>query len=300
MNIVIIGSEGFIGKHLYSYFNVSGNSITSVDIVNVDRPNHVVIDTQNSDFAGIFKKTRFDLCINASGSANVQFSFQNPSVDFLLNVQNVQNLLEAIRAIQPTCKFLNFSSAAVYGNPVHLPIKEKEDLQPLSPYGWHKLMSETLCRYYFQYFGILTLSLRVFSAYGQGLKKQIFWDISQKYAQHGKVELFGTGNETRDFIHVTDLVRAIDLIVQNGVWDGEAINIASGQEASIRYVTKCLLDRMGNHIEPSFNGLVKPGDPLNWRADISRIESYGFKTTISIEEGLAQYADWIKSVNQIN
>ena len=97
----------------------------------------------------------------------------------------------------------------------------------MSPYGLHKHMAEELCEYYNRIHGYRIRSIRIFSAYGNGLRKQLLWDIYQKYQNTGRIELFGTGEETRDFIHVSDIVRAIELIL---AYDGpeNVINVANG------------------------------------------------------------------------
>ena len=86
-------------------------------------------------------------------------------------------------------------------------------MAPISPYGVHKQMGEELCSYYNRYMVTISAVLRIFSAYGSGLRKQLLWDIYQKYLNTGRIDLFGTGNETRDFIHISDILRALELIL---------------------------------------------------------------------------------------
>ena len=101
----------------------------------------------------------------------------------------MQKILVAIRDRNSSCKFINFSSAAVYGNPKFLPITENSVCKPLFPYGFHKLQSELLLTEYYNFFGLKTCSLRVFSAYGPLLKKQLFWDLYQKAIQNDTISL---------------------------------------------------------------------------------------------------------------
>src|ERR1700741_3661408 len=110
MKILVVGSEGFIGQHLVKHFSGRQFQILTADIVSSEQSQHTMLDSTAADFDAIFAKSHFDLCINASGSANVQFSFENPAIDFALNVSNVQKMLEAIRQFQPSCRFMNFSS----------------------------------------------------------------------------------------------------------------------------------------------------------------------------------------------
>ncbi len=297
MKILILGSEGFIGKHCALYFAASGYEVTCADIhpsCSVKLP-YIRLDPINPDYTGVFKSAKFNACINASGSANVGFSLAQPSLDFQLNVKNVERMLEAIALCCPSCRFLNFSSAAVYGNPLELPVSENATLNPLSPYGENKLKSEVLLRSYHQQHGLSTSSLRIFSAYGPGLKKQIFWDLYKKSLAPGEVVLFGTGKESRDFIFITDLCNAIETIFLKADFRGESINVASGVEQTIAEVAQIFMTQIAPDKKISFNGLTKEGDPIHWRANIEILKSFGFQTNVKIEEGIKKYTSWLQN-----
>ena len=294
MKILIIGSEGFIGSHCFTFFNSKGFEVFQADIHDSSNNNYYKIDFRNSDFSLPFKEFKFDVCINASGSANVGFSFENPAKDFELNVVNVQKILVAIRDYNPNCKFINFSSAAVYGNPQLLPITENAICKPLSPYGFHKLQSELLLTEYHKFFGLNTCSLRVFSAYGPGLKKQLFWDLYQKSLQNDEISLFGSGSETRDFIYIDDLLQIIDLVIQNSDFKGSIYNVASQVEIAISEASKIFINEYKPEKIIVFNGVEKVGDPYNWLADVGKLQKYGYEPKYGLSLGLKQYAKWVK------
>jgi UDP-glucose 4-epimerase len=295
MNLLIIGANGFIGKNVTNHFGaMNGYSIYSCGTQPNDSNNHFNVESTNPDFNSIFKKITFDFCINAAGAADVQFSFKNPTIDFALNVINVEKILEAIRIYNPGCKFINFSSAAVYGNPLVLPIIETSESVPLSPYGWHKMQSEILCREYFTCFGINTISLRVFSAFGEGLKKQLFWDLYQKSKKSKVVELFGTGEEGRDFIYIKDLLLALECVIKNSLFKGEAINVANGQAEKIKDAARIFFENFEQKTELVFTNNIKTGDPIYWQADIEKLKKLGFTPKYSFKAGLANTAKWLK------
>jgi dTDP-glucose 4,6-dehydratase/UDP-glucose 4-epimerase len=297
MKILVIGSEGFIGQHCVRFFSENEHDVWSADILDgTQQAQYFQISKTQTDFGFLFKEQSFDVCINASGSANVAFSFESPEVDFELNVSNVHKLLVAIRKYNPTCRLINFSSAAVYGNPLKLPISEHSATKPLSPYGFHKLQSEYLLTEYHKFFGLHTCSLRVFSAYGQGLKKQLFWDLYQKAQKDGQIELFGTGEETRDFIHINDLVKAVNLLIQRANFEGDIFNVASGKETKIADAVKIFFKLHSPAKNYVFSGKQKIGDPNNWRADISAIQAMGFQPDVTLEEGLNLYTQWLKDL----
>jgi UDP-glucose 4-epimerase len=301
MKILIIGSKGFIGKHCVDHFSRSGiHFVTQADIsASQGSENYIQLEPKNTDFSKLFENNRFDICINASGSPGVGFSIEHTSEDFILNTINVFNILNCIKKLNPDCRFINFSSAAVYGNPKNLPIKESDETKPLSPYGFHKLQSEQTLREFYDWHQIKTISLRIFSAYGPGIKKQLFWDLYQKSKGNNAIEIFGTGNESRDFIYIDDLIRAIELIIQKAEFNGQVINIASGKETTIKDAVNYFVQKYDSNIRISFNGKIKKGDPLNWKADISLLKNLGFSTLKSIEDGIEEYVKWTRGLQTV-
>jgi len=296
---LIIGSKGFIGANLTSYlegmaYQVWGADVI-VDYVNTER--YLLIDASNPGFHEVFENESYDICINCSGAANVSDSLEHPYRDFQLNTSIVFNILEAIRTYQPECKFINLSSAAVYGNPQSLPIKENSALAPISPYGYHKLMSERICEEFHRFFGLHTCSLRIFSAFGEGLRKQLYWDLYHKVKQDSEIRLFGTGNESRDFIYIDDLIQAILAVATSAKLEGQAINVANGKEIYIKDCAKIYYDLFDEPINYQFSQQEKKGDPNNWVADISILSELGYEQKYTLEDGLRNYIKWIKSIN---
>jgi UDP-glucose 4-epimerase len=294
MKIFVLGSKGFIGSNLIGSFQRYNVLVWGADVsVDYGAKNYILIDAASS-FEEIFKDHKFDVCINCSGAASVSESVTNPKRDYYLNTKLVFDVLEAIRSEAPTCKFIQLSSAAVYGNPKALPIKESADTHPISPYGWHKYQSELLCREFANSYGISTLILRIFSVYGPGLKKQFFWDLYQKSILENKIKLFGTGEESRDFIFIDDVCSAIQFLVEKDLEKAEIINLASGHETKIKTVAEVFMSLLGNNFLVEFSNQVKLGDPLNWRADVGKLSALGFIQQISLEQGLKKYVEWLK------
>jgi dTDP-glucose 4,6-dehydratase/UDP-glucose 4-epimerase len=297
MEILIIGSKGFIGSHLYKYFKTNKFEVYGCDIhPDNEDLNYFQIDEINTNYNIIFKKRKIDICINCSGAASVPLSIEFALKDFNLNTVNVFRILDSIRLNQSSCKFINLSSAAVYGNPINLPIIENSSLNPLSPYGIHKMQAEQICKEFYDFYNIPTCSLRIFSAYGNGLKKQLFWDMYQKFMNNNKIELFGTGNETRDFIHIDDIVNAVCLVIKNSKFQADNINVANGNEYSIFQITEIFINILKTEKKIFFNNKVKLGDPINWKADITKLKEMGYETKINIEYGINNYIQWIKGL----
>jgi UDP-glucose 4-epimerase len=296
MKILIIGSQGFIGSNAFNYFGKLGHECWGCGVSECTDDDYFQVDRYVPDYNNIFKLQKFDICINASGSSGIGFSLEHPQDDFRMNVNNPYSILNAIRQYNNECKFINLSSAAVYGNPRKLPIKEDDVLQPISPYGYHKMLAEQLVTEFNTIFGISACTFRIFSAYGPGIKKQLLWDIYQKAtnSKDGTVNLFGKGNESRDFIYIDDLLEAINLTIKKGSFNGEIYNLGSGKETTIQEVASFFLSIINPALKIKFNGVQKPGDPLFWRADMQKLLLFDFKTPTTLEVGLKEYFKWIK------
>lgn len=297
MKVLVIGSKGFIGSALCEFLKNKSVEVVESDIsVDHGNNNYIQLDPVDPNFRKVFGNGNFSHCVNCSGAANVNESIKEPLRDYYLNTANVFRILDSIRIHSPYCRFINLSSAAVYGNPTGLPISEETNKQPISPYGHHKLFSEKICTEFYELFKVPTISLRIFSAYGVGLKKQLFWDIYNKANKNQRISLYGTGNESRDFVHISDLVSAIYLIMRKAEFNGTAVNIANGVEYTIAEVGEMFIEYFGKNRFLDFNGQENVGNPNNWRADISKLSSFGYKPEISLREGIYSYCEWVRSL----
>jgi UDP-glucose 4-epimerase len=299
MKILILGSEGYIGRHLVSFYLNQNAMVFGADLHEAGSQNYNYFKTSrlSPEFDELLSAESFDACINAAGSGNVNYSMTHPVSDFEANSLDTIRLLDVLRRHQPQCRYLHISSAAVYGNPDQLPIAETNELKPISPYGWHKLISENICREYTSVYKVPTAIVRPFSVYGPGLKKQLFWDLYQKWlkaSDQQPIDLWGTGKESRDFIFITDLVSAFDCVLRDGKFSGEVYNVASGVELTIEDVAEKFVDVMGKKAAINFTHRERSGDPQNWRVDISKIRALGFKPSIDITTGIQALQRWLK------
>ena len=237
-----------------------------------------------------------------AGGASVPASIGNPYGDFSSLLPGTARLALFVAKYFPEAKFFLFSSAAIYGNPTSLPIKESSDPVPVSPYGIHKFLAETLLVHYKRLYGLNIRILRIFSVYGPGLRKQLLWDIYQKCADSEKsgndnITLFGTGLESRDFIYIVDLCRAVfSMIKDNDTQNLDIVNIASGVESTIKTVAENFVSHLGFKGSVQFNGIEATGNPVNWHADVTKLKQLSFKHDFGLNEGLEQVAGWTKTL----
>lgn len=295
MKILILGSEGFIGNRLVRYFLDHQFNVTGCDLIESSNTEYTYhkISLLSADVEDIFTGQKYDVCINAAGSGNVPYSITHPLSDFDANVSAVIHVLDAIRKFNGSCRYLHISSAAVYGNPVSLPVMEIHPRKPVSPYGYHKCMSEMICEEYHAIYKSRLAVIRPFSVYGEGQKKQLLWDICKKLHGTDQITLFGTGAESRDFIHIKDVAALIHLIIDQDKFDGQVFNAASGRETTIREIADMFMSNFKNK-SILFSGEVRKGDPLNWRADISEIAAIGYTPSIDLIDGVRKYIHWFE------
>lgn len=301
---MISGVAGFIGRNVADYYRQIGYETVGIDIVQQENAplfsltRYVRKDLERERLDSLLKACPPRVFVHCAGRASVDLSMVEPAADFFAGVPMTFSILDSLRRFAAGCKFIFLSSAAVYGNPRSLPVGEESTVAPISPYGFHKLASELVCREFSEVYGLRTAIIRIFSAYGQGLRRQVLWDTCQKARRNPEVvELRGTGEETRDFIHVHDIARAIEKVAESGALNAEAYNLGSGVEISIRKVAKLLISAMGIQRQLRFDGNVPRGVPLNWCADIRKIRKIGFDARIAPEEGIWKYGQWFISEN---
>lgn len=295
--VLITGVAGFLGRYLARQFVREGWAVTGLDEVSPENVQLGAVAYRRMQLPGaglteVLRESPPDVCVHCAGRASVGLSMDDPAADFRGNAVLTFELLEALRRHAPHCRFLLLSSAAVYGNPATLPVAEDHPIAPLSPYGYHKRQAELLCEEYSRIYGLPTASARIFSAYGPGLRRQLVWDVCEKVLSTGRLALRGTGGESRDFIHAADIARGLLVLATKAPCEGEIYNLASGRETTVAELATLLVAALGSKAVATFDGVATPGDPLHWRADITRISALGFTPSIPLEQGLHAAAAW--------
>ncbi len=296
---LITGARGFLGARIASEFVGGGYRVAGLgrEVVLPDQiaalglASYRTAELSGPALSEMLAAEQPDVVVHAAGPASVTDSVGDPALDFQGTVGVTFEVLEAVRRSAPRARVVTLSSAAVYGNPAVLPVSECAAIAPVSPYGFHKHIAETLLHEFHQLHGISACAARIFSAYGSGLRRQVLWDVCEK-AGAGSVGLFGTGEETRDFIHADDVARAVRVLAENAPMRGEAHNVASGVETSIRELAEQVVALVSPDAPVVFSGVSRAGDPLRWRADISSIRALGFEPHVPLADGVAEYCQW--------
>jgi UDP-glucose 4-epimerase len=237
----------------------------------------------------------YELVVHCAGIGSVGYSLSHPLEAFQKTVQSTAELLEHLRRIESNALLIYPSSAGVYGAADDRPLVESDPLNPVSPYGHHKKITEDLLESYSRYFGARVAIIRFFSIYGDGLAKQLLWDAACKLLSGAhQVTFWGTGEETRDWIHIDDatsLVTSLNEITA----PFSIVNGATGDRVTVRKVLQMLRVALGVDVKISFNGAVRPGDPRFYHADVSKARELGLQPSVTLADGLERYAQWFKT-----
>jgi nucleoside-diphosphate-sugar epimerase len=264
VRLLITGISGFIGGSVGRYAERAGHTVRGAGRLTT------------ADLAHVIRHFQPDVLLNAAGTASVGASIEDPLNDFRGSVQTCADVLDAVRRSGSNPLVVIPSSAAVYGNPVSLPVRENACVQPISPYGFHKAACELLAREYAECFGLKIMICRFFSVYGAAQRRLLVWELYQQLAGPEEIAwLDGTGNETRDFLYIEDLAAALlGLMHKPRVADDKplVVNVASGTETDVLSLAGMIRDLVAPDKEIRCRGNLRKNDPLCWRADTGHLQ----------------------------
>lgn len=304
---IVTGAAGFIGSHLTDYLINSGSLVIGIDDLSFGSLSNLPTECDSFKFikADINDRTAIDNCISEyqpsvvfhlAANASVPLSEKEPRFDFEVNAAGTVNILDTLRRLSPTTKLVLASSAAVYGEPLNT-ITEATSIQPISHYGLSKYVAELECQRYCKSYGIPVVIARLFNCYGPRMPRFVVLDFLKKLQKDPtKLEILGSGKQTRDFTFVSDTVRGIVLSSQTGQI-GQAYNIASGHSSSVSELAQLLLEQLSlkESAKIQYTGESWPGDAQNWSVNISKAESIGYIPEVDLSNGLAQVIKWFNS-----
>ena len=293
MKSIVTGGAGFIGSHIVDQLVKMGHQVTVIDNLSTGYLSNLNLVKNKIEFVNVdissdkknFEKYFVDVdwVFHMAGLADLIPSIINPQNYFQCNVIGTLNVLEASRKTKVK-KFIYAASASCYGIPKNFPTEEKSIIDPIYPYALTKLLGEQLTINWAKVYKMNTVSLRFFNAYGlrsstKGAYGSVFGIfLAQKLA--GKpLTIVGDGNQTRDFIYISDLVNAIIKSAEKGKC-GEIYNIGSGKEISINLIAQLI---GGDKL----NIPKRPGETDRSLAEITKIKKdINWKPLVTIEDGI--------------
>lgn len=277
--MLVTGGTGFIGRHLTKSLSGRGYTVVVLDIAEIYKE---VIgakaiyknDIRNTEtLQTIIRDEQIDTCIHLAAKVSVSGSISNPDDTLDTNVKGTMSVLEAC-SNNEVLNFVFASSAAVYGEPQQLPLEEDHVLHPLSPYGKSKVEGEELVATYGACKKIRnTIVLRFFNVYGEN-QNPSYAGVISKFAERLSKGLppiiYGNGNQTRDFISVHDVARAIELAAQSEL--SGIFNIATGKGISINDLASKMTAMFNLDLKPMYLN-AKEGDITNSYGAVARAKN---------------------------
>ncbi|WP_296821003.1 NAD-dependent epimerase/dehydratase family protein [uncultured Megasphaera sp.] len=305
MEILITGGAGFIGSHILAqlqgrrdmdvvvFDNLSSGSKEHVpagmELVEGDVCDEAAVDA-------LFADHHFDAVIHLAAQTMVPTSVEQPVLDCQINLEGVLHVLEACR-IHGTGHILFSSSAAVYGDNLHIPLKETERLVPTSPYGITKMTTEHYLRVYHELYGMDATVFRFANVYGerQGEKGEggVVSIFCKLLSQRQGITVFGDGNQTRDFVYAGDIAQAI--IRALPLKGCHTMNVSTGQETSINDLIRSFEKAVGYTVPVQYTA-PRTGDILRSVLSNEALKrDLGFVPEMDLEEGIRRTYDWYRS-----
>ena len=311
MKCLVTGAAGFVGSSLSEELVRLGHQVVGIDcfidyyprickednleeLKKSDRFTFVEQSILKADLQKLLSGV--DAVFHLAAQAGVRASWGR---DFEIytenNIRGTQRLLEACKDIKLK-KFIYASSSSVYGDTDSLPMKETDYLQPVSPYGVSMLAAEHLVYLYWKNFKIPTISLRYFTVFGPRQRPDMAFHKFLAASLRGEpIEIYGSGEQTRDFTYISDIVSAHLPAAESPV-EGEIFNIGGGNRISMIKLIP-VIEKISGEKLTILSRPTQKGDARHTYADITKaMKILHFKPTVSVQEGLEKQLTWIKAL----
>ena len=297
--VLVTGGAGFIGFHLCTRLSKLASNLTIYDnlssgkMENVkDVPKAKLVKGDILDVKKLCSQEKADLIYHLAAQVVVPYSMENPMIDFETNAKGTLAVLEKAR--KDDAKLVFASSAAVYGNPTELPTKEEYGFHPVSCYGLSKVVGEEYCGMYVDQYGLDITITRFANVYGLRCHGVIH-DFLDKLAKNpGKLEIIGTGLQSRDLVHVSDVVDALVIVGSNESTNGKTYNLGFGTTTKIIDLAKMMIKILGLEKKTfvTTTGVSWQGDINTIWFDISKAKKeLNWNPKVSLEDSIKEVID---------
>ena len=301
MNFLVTGAAGFLGSYLANRLTREGHQVRALDDLSAGDParlNPEVLFTRGdiTDRPKLWTLLQDVDCVyHLAAKVSVPESVSYPREYNIINVGGTVSVMEAMRDVGVK-RVVFTSSGSVYGDQNDQPLTETTPPNPGSPYAVSKLAAEHYVRTIGALWGIETVSLRVFNAYGPGqplpaAHPPVIPHFLRQTVRGGSLVIYGRGEQTRDFVHVDDVVEAMVAAATAATVDRLMINVGSGVERSIRDLAHFAIEAVGKTTDWIYMENQDVG-PSRMCADISLARSkLGYRPRVRLQEGLEQMVE---------
>lgn len=298
---LVTGGAGFIGSHLVEALVEHNKRVRVLDDFSTGRRENLaavadqieLLEGDVTDSETVEQAVAgCDYVLHLAAIASVQASLEKPQTSHRVNVDGTLNVLDAARRVGVQ-RFVIASSTAVYGDHTALPLREELAPRPLSPYAATKAAGEAYCSAFHTSYGLPTVALRFFNVYGprQDPSNPYSGVISIFAARVARGEhpvIYGDGKQTRDFVYVADVIRAILLACEREAAAGNVFNVGGGRQTSVLQLVTALNQALDTALKPTF-APARSGEVRFSQANVSRARKVmGWKPQVTLQEGLSK------------
>jgi UDP-glucose 4-epimerase len=302
--VLVTGGAGFIGSHVAELHLALGDRVWVVDDLSSGRAENVPdgaafteMDIGDAALDGLFAEAGgFDVVNHHAAQIDVRRSVSDPRADARTNIDGLLNVLECARRGGTRRVIFVSSGGVVYGEPEERPTPETAAKQPLSPYGVSKLAAEYYLGYYHMVHGLEYVALRYANIYGPRQDPHgeagVVAIFSQRIRDGAALAVFGDGEQTRDYVYVSD-VAAANLLASDaelpagGGLDARAFNVGTGVGTSVSELARTLMEVAGQEVEVT-HAPPRPGELRHSCLDATRLRRLGWAPAVALREGLAK------------
>lgn len=309
------GGIGFIGSHLVEnlidrecaritvydnyddfYPGKEENARILINHAKESETKFEIIRGDITDYSNLSRSMRnSEVVFHLAAQAGVRYCNDDPIKANRVNVDGTINLLLAARE-HKIRKMVCASSSSIFGDPIYLPIDEEHPTNPNSPYGVSKLAAEQYCKIFSRVYGTNAVCLRYFSVYGpRGRPDQVIYAFAESTAKGKQPRIFGTGEQTRDFTYVSDVVDATVLAMVKEVKSGEVFNIGHGSRVTINQLANKVISTIGKasaSISPSYEETSRGDFPDTEANNEKARRLLEWNPRVDVDEGLGMFFDW--------
>lgn len=314
MKILITGAAGFLGSHLSEKYVGEGHTVYGIDNISNGNLNNIRTLLHKKNFKFICDDIRkndiytkipndLDVVIHLAAQIHVDRSIVNPEETFEINVNGTLKILEYCRT-NDIDKILFASTSEIYGSAQYVPMDEKHILGAQHPYGVSKIAADRLCYTYNETYDLGVDIIRCFNFYGPRQKDTGYGGVIaifiNRVLQNKPPLIYGSGEQTRDYTYISDVINAYDLILKTKGNPGKnGINFGSGSEISVNKIAEVIIDKSGinnnQNLKPQYLE-SRPVEVQRLFADITRAkELLNFKPMVSFENGIEMLIEWYKN-----
>lgn len=306
LSILVTGGAGFIGSHT-ALALAKNNTVTVLDTfdsavrtpADLRKAGITVVKGSVLDPKTVDRTVKKADVIIHMAVACVRLSLQHPMEVHHVNVTGTLTLLMSAQKYR-TKRIIIISSSEAYGSASHGFIAEDHDMDPVTVYGMSKYMSDLYGSLYYRHMHQPVITVRPFNTYGpyshfDGVYGEVIPRFVIRALAGKQPTIYGDGSQSRDFTYITDTVKGVIAAAETDALLGQTINIARGQEVSVKKIAEIICTHTGLPFEPIMLP-ARPNDVMRHAADTKKAKILlNYKPEVSIAAGLKKYIDWVRT-----